>query len=99
MRRAVAVAVALALLVLAPLAYAQAARGNIYGRVTDDSGAMLPGANVTLSGGFGTRSTTSDSQGNFRFLNLDHGRYKVSVAPSTARSTSSSARTRSWNTR
>jgi hypothetical protein len=62
------------------MASAQSARGNIYGKVTDDSGAMLPGANVTLSGGFGTRSTTADTQGNFRFLNLDHGRYKVSVA-------------------
>ena len=32
---------------------------------------------MTLSGGFGTRSTTvSDEQGNFRFLALDHGRYK-----------------------
>jgi hypothetical protein len=80
MRRAVAVALALALLGLVPLAEAQTARGNIYGKVSDGTGAMLPGAAVTLSGGFGTRSTISDAQGNFRFLNLDHGRYRVSVA-------------------
>ena len=32
------------------------ATGNIYGTVTDESGAVLPGATVTLTGAFGTRS-------------------------------------------
>ena len=78
MRRALALAVALSLGLL-PAAFAQLTRGNVYGKVADESGAVLPGAAVTLSGGFGTRSTVSDEQGNFRFLNLDHGPYKVTV--------------------
>jgi hypothetical protein len=68
------------LLALAPGIYAQVATGNIYGTVTDESGAVLPGANVALSGDLGTRSTTSSNQGDFRFLNLDRGRYKVTVS-------------------
>lgn len=79
MRRALALALAFVLGV-AGMAGAQQSRGNIYGTVTDSSGAVLPGATVTLSGGFGTRTATTDAQGQFRFLNLDHGAYKVSVA-------------------
>ena len=42
---------ALALLVLGgAFAHAQIATGNVYGKVTDDSGAVLPGANVSISG-------------------------------------------------
>jgi hypothetical protein len=47
--------------------------------VTDESGAVLPGASVTLSGPF-TKSTVSGAQGDFRFLALDNGRYKLTVA-------------------
>ena len=47
--------------------------------MTDESGAVLPGATVTLSGP-GTRSTVAGSQGDFRFLALDNGRYKLTVA-------------------
>ena len=74
---------ALALALMLGLAGAlppQFATGNIYGTVTDESGAVLPGATVTLTSDLGTRSTTTGSQGEFRFLNLDRGRYKVTVA-------------------
>lgn len=78
-RAVLAVAVALAL-GLVPSAWAQSA-GNIYGNITDESGAVLPGATVTLTGaGLGARSTTGGGQGDFRFLNLDPGTYKLSVA-------------------
>jgi hypothetical protein len=71
---------ALALLMgLAPGIYAQIAGGNVYGTVTDESGAVLPGATVTISGEVGTRSSVSGAQGEFRFLNLERGRYKVAV--------------------
>ena len=71
----------LALLVgLAPGVQAQFATGNVYGTVTDESGAVLPGAAVTLTSDLGNRSTTTGTQGEFRFLNLDRGRYKVTVA-------------------
>jgi hypothetical protein len=67
------------LLALAPGAFAQIGTGNIYGTVRDDSGAVLAGASVALSGEMGSRSTTSGPQGEFRFLNLDRGRYKMTV--------------------
>ena len=73
----------LALLVagLAPAAFAQvSATGNVYGTVTDESGAVLPGATATLSGALGSRSTTSGANGEFRFLNVDHGTHKLSVS-------------------
>ena len=79
MNRSLVLGLAL-LLGLAPGAFAQIATGNIYGTVTDQSGAVLPGAAVALTSDFGNRSTTSGSQGDFRFLNLDAGRYKLSVS-------------------
>ena len=43
-----------------PGAWAQLSTGNIYGNVTDESGAVLPGATITVSGAtIGARSTTS----------------------------------------
>src|SRR5688572_15968201 len=64
---------ALALLVgLAPVVHAQFAAGNVYGTVTDESGAVLPGAAVTIAGDLGSRSTTTGGNGEFRFLNLDN---------------------------
>jgi len=66
---------------LASGAGAQFATGNIYGKVVDESGAVVPGANITITGPtIGTRTTTSGSQGDFRFLNLDPGTYRVRVS-------------------
>ena len=68
------------LVVLAPLASAQTNSGNIYGTVTDESGAVLPGAGVAIkSNTIGGRTTTSGTGGDFRFLNLDPGTYKLTV--------------------
>jgi hypothetical protein len=71
----------LALLVAsAPGVFAQATGGNIYGSVADATGAVLPGAAITLSAaGGGVRTTTSGPQGEFRFLSLDPGTYKLTV--------------------
>ena len=58
---------ALACLVLASTgAFAQTATGNVFGTVTDTSGAVLPGASVSISGEAGTRTTVSGSDGSFR---------------------------------
>jgi hypothetical protein len=65
---------------LAPGAFAQFATGNLYGTVTDESGAVLPGAVVMLTSDLGNRQTTTGTRGDFRFLNLDRGAYKVSVS-------------------
>src|SRR5882672_5948763 len=57
-------------LALAPSASAQIAGGNIYGTVTDQSGGVLPGVEVTLTSvsiGGQPRTTVTDSQGQFRF--------------------------------
>ncbi len=72
---------AIALLgVTASLTFAQVATGNIYGAVIDESGAMLPGVSINLSGATtGARATTSGKEGDFRFLNLDPGTYKLTV--------------------
>ena len=64
----------------APAARAQVSTGNIYGTVKDESGAVLPGASVTLTGALGTRSTTSGTNGEFRFVNVDHGTHQLRVA-------------------
>ena len=79
MKRNLALALAL-VLAGAGGALAQIATGNIYGTVTDQQGAVLPGAAVTLSGDLGTRTVTSSAGGEFRFLNLDSGRYKLSIS-------------------
>ena len=64
-----------------PMLWAQASSGNIYGSVADASGAVLPGATVSLSGAnTGGRTTTSGTQGDFRYLNLDPGTYKLAVS-------------------
>src|SRR5215475_6941876 len=67
---------------VAPPASAQIAGGNIYGTVLDQQGGVLPGVDVTLTAvsiGGQPRTTVSDSQGQFRFLNLDPGTYKVTT--------------------
>jgi hypothetical protein len=68
------------LLAWAPSALAQVSSGTIYGTVTDASGAVLPGVTVTSTGAAGTRTTQSGAQGEFRFLNVASGSYKLSVA-------------------
>jgi Carboxypeptidase regulatory-like domain/TonB-dependent Receptor Plug Domain len=80
MRRRIGLALAL-LVGLGPGAWAQISTGNIYGSIVDESGAILPGASITLAGpNIGARTTTSDSTGGFRFLNLDAGTYKLTAA-------------------
>lgn len=78
MKRALVLGLAL-VLVLAPwTSYAQVSPG-LYGTVTDDSAAPMPGATVTLTSEVGTRTTSTGTRGEFRFLNLDTGVYTVTV--------------------
>ena len=73
---------AIAALVTAPLnGWAQRTTGDIRGVVTDESGAVLPGVTVTLSGPAvqGTPSTVSNESGVYRFPNLAPGIYQVSA--------------------
>jgi hypothetical protein len=57
--------------------FAQATSGNIYGSVSDEQGGKLPGVAATLSGCGAPRTTTTDAQGDFRFLNLAPCTYSV----------------------
>src|SRR5437868_1671037 len=52
-------------------------KGNLSGLVEDASGAVVPGAKVTLSGPQGTRTATTDAGGRFYFGVLTPGAYSV----------------------
>jgi hypothetical protein len=66
-------------LALAGSASAQVATGNVYGTVTDESGANVVGVVVTITGDVGTRTTTTGADGNFRFLKLVRGDYTLAI--------------------
>src|SRR5215475_7124234 len=68
---------------LAPLCFAQFT-SNVQGVVQDSSGAVLPKANVRITndGSQATVSTSSDENGNFRFLSLAPGTYTLTVEAS-----------------
>jgi hypothetical protein len=74
--RIVAVA-ALLLLAVGGTAFAQLQTGNLYGTVTDDKGAALPGVTVTLSGQGAPQVQVTNAQGQFRFLSLSPGTYDL----------------------
>jgi hypothetical protein len=61
-------------------AYAQRTTGSIVGTVADESGAVLPGVTVTLSGAgvAGTPTTVTGETGTYRFPSLPPGTYRVS---------------------
>ena len=80
MRRGlIAVLGAVALLTTAGAAFAQRTTGNIVGKVTDDSGAVLPGVTVTLKGEtiVGTQTSVTNESGLYRFAALPPGTYSL----------------------
>src|SRR5688572_20292330 len=79
MRRTLGLAIVTLLLAASSLWAQPAATGNLYGKVSDESGAALPGATVTLSGVFGSRATVASTQGDFRFPGIPHGTHKLTV--------------------
>ena len=62
--------------------HAQQSSGSIVGTVTDNAGAVVPNATVTLvnvdTGD--TRTATTSGSGEYQFINLVPGNYKVDVA-------------------
>ena len=58
---------------------AQSTFGSIVGTVQDASGAVVPGAKVTLlnTGTSAQREVASDASGDFTFSNIDVGKYTV----------------------
>ena len=61
-------------------AFAQLQGGSITGTIKDEQGAVLPGVSVTLQGVDATQTFTTESTGEFRFLNLAPGPYKLTAA-------------------
>src|ERR1700758_200408 len=61
--------------------FAQAVAGTLLGTVQDSSGAVIPGANVTLTneGTNVTNQTTTGPEGFYTFPNLNPGQYSVTV--------------------
>lgn len=57
-------------LAMTGLALGQAQSGNMYGKIVAEDGSALPGVAVTLSGGGPTLDFTTDSRGDFHFLQL-----------------------------
>jgi hypothetical protein len=62
-----------------PFALAQRITGDIVGTIYDDSGAIVPGASITLRGLDSGRelTATTDANGSYSFPQLSPGRYEV----------------------
>ena len=72
----------LLLFLLAPSAAAQTTTSTIEGKVTDATGAALPGAEVNVSGATlaAERSATTDATGFYRLTALPAGNYTLTIA-------------------
>jgi Carboxypeptidase regulatory-like domain/TonB-dependent Receptor Plug Domain len=81
-RRVVLMMLTIVLLSSAVFAQSQATTGVIEGTVSDSSGAVLPGATVTLTntGTNFTRELVTDADGRFRGLLLPLGTYRLTVS-------------------
>lgn len=71
----------LCLLVFEPLAWGQSTRGTIFGTITDSSGAVVSGAQVTVTAvATGeSRSTTTNTEGGYVVPALLPGKYNVNA--------------------
>ena len=74
----------LPLLLLTPLVHAQSAAGTITGTVTDSSGAVIPGATITIENPVSglKRSVKTDAGGQYKFTNLPFNSYHLSAQAS-----------------
>ena len=69
------------LLLIATPAFSQAPTGAITGRAMDNSGALIPGVEVTITSPAmigGARTAPTDETGSYRFTLLSPGTYRVS---------------------
>ncbi len=72
----------LAIATLSQEAFAQELRGRIAGVVTDDSGAIVPGVTVTATSPalIQPQTTTTGSDGSYRFPALPSGLYTITIS-------------------
>jgi len=61
-------------------AFAQIQGGTINGKIQDEQGGVLPGVTVTAQGLDATQTFVTEGTGEFRFLNLAPGPYRVTAA-------------------
>ncbi len=83
MRRIYTATLVVAVVILASISrlYAQSTAGEVAGTVMDSSGAVVPGATVTLTN-TGTqiaKTITSNDSGNYVFVNVQPGTYELQV--------------------
>jgi hypothetical protein len=73
--------VSVAILLFSVTTLAQTSRGTVTGAVTDPNGAVISGAEVTLTSVQNklSRTTTSNSEGIYRFEAVDSGTYSVKI--------------------
>lgn len=82
MRRTILLLVTTCILSSLALAQSQSTSGNIEGRVVDQNGAVVPNVTITATNqdtGF-TKTAQSDSDGNYIFVLLPPGNYRVETA-------------------
>src|SRR5262245_12888252 len=80
--------ISLIILLSAALVTAQQARGSLRGLITDELGAAIVGANVTLTDASGVqKKTTTNGEGVYTFAGLTPGKYTLQAgAPGFATS-------------
>ena len=67
------------LLAMAAPAFAQIQGGSISGTVKDEQGGVLPGVTITAQGLDATQTFVTEGSGEYRFLNLAPGPYKITA--------------------
>src|SRR5271168_1949083 len=75
----IALALGVTATTLQQAAYCQETTGGMQGTIKDQSGAVVPGASVTVSTPtlVGTKEVLTDAAGYFRFANLPPGTYTI----------------------
>ncbi|NNF00068.1 MAG: TonB-dependent receptor [Pyrinomonadaceae bacterium] len=74
--------VATMILTFAAFSFAQETTGTINGTVTDSTGAVIPGATVTIEGKAFRRTATANDSGSFRVLAVPPGTYTLTAKAS-----------------
>ena len=72
-------ALLLAVVLISTGVSAQTSVGTVEGTVTDEQGAVLPGATATLTGPQGAQTVTTDDKGLFRFIGVQPGTYTLKL--------------------
>jgi hypothetical protein len=69
----------LAAVLVSTAAAAQTSVSTVEGTVTDEQGAVLPGATATLTGPRGDQVVTTDERGQYRFIGVQPGTYTLKL--------------------